>query len=185
MTYQQSKDFDNNLDKAIDNTESKVSGEDPNELTLEEQATNAETLKHIRRVQQLLNGVIKEIIDRGEKHDLSKLEKPEVEIFTKFTPKLAKSEYGSEEYDNNKKAMGAAIEHHYEHNRHHPEHHENGIDDMNLVDLIEMICDWKAATERHKTGDINNSIKVNKDRFKIDDQLTKILQNSIPLVQND
>jgi len=46
--------------------------------------------------------------------------------------------------------MKPAIEHHYKNNRHHPEHFNNGIDEMNLVDLIELLCDWKAASERNK-----------------------------------
>jgi hypothetical protein len=37
--------------------------------------------------------------------------------------------------------MAPALKHHYENNRHHPEHFKNNIDDMNLIDLIEMLCD--------------------------------------------
>ena len=45
-----------------------------------------------------------------------------------------------------------AIDHHYANNRHHPEHWPNGINDMTLMDLIEMLADWKAATARNKNG---------------------------------
>jgi hypothetical protein len=54
-----------------------------------------------------------------------------------------------------------------------------GIDGMDLVDILEMLCDWKAATLRHKSGDIMESLKINKERFKISDQLYKILVNTI------
>jgi hypothetical protein len=49
---------------------------------------------------------------------------------------------------------------------------------MTLLDLIEMLCDWKAASERHNDGDIMRSIIVNKERFAISDQLTGILERT-------
>lgn len=149
-----------------------------NKLTLEEQATNAETWKHIHRVHQLLNECIVNILSRTEKHDQSKLESPEVELFTEYTPKLSGTTYGSAEYKKYTDAMDVAIQHHYANNRHHPQYHKNGIEDMNLLDLIEMICDWKAASERHNDGNINKSIEINADRFKMSPQLTKILENT-------
>ena len=49
---------------------------------------------------------------------------------------------------------------------------------MNLLDIIEMYCDWIAAGERHKDGSIAKSIEVNKDRFKLTPQLVSILCNT-------
>lgn len=49
---------------------------------------------------------------------------------------------------------------------------------MSLLDLIEMLCDWKAAGERHADGSMERSLRLNKDRFKIGDQLQSILQNT-------
>lgn len=46
-----------------------------NDLTLEEQATNYATMRHIERVRNLLNVVVVELIKRGEKHDQSKCRK--------------------------------------------------------------------------------------------------------------
>src|SRR5262245_35896998 len=121
-------------------------------MTLEEQATNAATRQHIATVQSLLHRVVKELLDRADAHDQSKLATPEVELFTEFTPKLATSTYGSPEYEGFRKAMGPALAHHYAKNRHHPEHFKNGVNDMSLIDVIEMFCDWKAATMRHNDG---------------------------------
>lgn len=56
---------------------------------------------------------------------------------------------------------------------------ENGINDMDLVDLMEMICDWKAASKRHNDGNILKSLELNKDRFHIDAQLYSILKNTV------
>ena len=147
-------------------------------LTLEEQACNFETTKHIRLVQSFIHEMIKELIDRADEHDQSKLESPEVEIFTEFTPKLAACTYGSEEYNSFRKAMKPALDHHYANNSHHPEHHKNGIDDMTLLDLVEMFCDWRAASKRHNDGNINKSIEINGGRFNMSPQLIKIFENT-------
>lgn len=53
---------------------------------------------------------------------------------------------------------------------------------MNLIDLLEMIADWKASTLRHADGNIFHSIEVNKGRFNLSDQLVKILVNTVPLL---
>lgn len=147
-------------------------------LTLEQQATNFATMRHIERVRNLLNLFVKDLLRRAEEHDQSKLESPEVEMFTEFTPKLATSTYGSPEYEGFRKAMGEALSHHYANNPHHPEHHKNGIDDMTLLDIIEMLADWKAASERHNDGNILKSIEKNADRFKMSPQLVRIMENT-------
>jgi hypothetical protein len=49
---------------------------------------------------------------------------------------------------------------------------------MDLIDLLEMFCDWKAASERHANGNIYKSIKINKQRFNISDQLEQIFINT-------
>lgn len=74
--------------------------------------------------------------------------------------------------------MKPALNHHYATYRHHPEHFQNGINDMNLIDIVEMIADWKAASERQKDGNLLVSIEKNAKRFHIDDQLKQILINT-------
>jgi len=147
-------------------------------LTIEQRATNNETFRHIERLRNLLNICVRDLLSRGELHDQTKLESPEVEIFTEYTPKLAKCTYGSKEYNSYLKEIGQILEHHYASNRHHPEHFKNGIEDMNLLDIVEMLCDWKAASERHDNGNIRKSIEINGDRFKLSPQLIKILENT-------
>ena len=149
-----------------------------NDLTIEEQATNAQTMQHIRLVGRLLHMVAMELLCRADAHDQSKLERPEVELFTEYTAKLASSTYGSPEYEAFRKAMGPALAHHYANNDHHPEHFKNGIDDMNLVQLIEMFCDWKASSTRHNDGNIRKSIEHNANRFGMPPQLVRILENT-------
>ena len=143
-----------------------------------------ETIKHIETVRKYLNICMVELIKRGDEHDELKLKSPESEIFIEYTSKLAESEYGSEEYKKNLEQMKKALDHHYENYRHHPEHFENGINDMNLIDLIEMFCDWKAATLRHENGNILKSIEINSKRFKYDEQLKQIFINTAKLFEN-
>jgi hypothetical protein len=137
-----------------------------------------ETLRHIMNVQNFINIITNLISKRGVAHDSSKLNSPEVEVFTEYTPKLEQSTYNSDEYKQFLKEMSPALKHHYSNNRHHPEYFKNGIDDMNLIDIVEMLCDWKAASLRHGDGDLMRSIEINQKRFNISDQLKSILINT-------
>ncbi len=139
----------------------------------------ADVLEHKENVWKNLIRIIKELDTRGAIHDYSKLEEPEKDIYDEFTPKLKGLTYGSDEYKECLKQMGIAIQHHYENNRHHPEYFKNGVNGMNLLDLIEMLSDWKAATMRHADGDIRRSLEINKERFHLSEQLQEILLNTI------
>ena len=141
-----------------------------------------ETQKHIEMVRKYIRFMIDRIEMRGVKHDASKLETPEVELFTQYTPKLASTTYGSEEYQSYLHGLKPALDHHYASNRHHPEHFVNGVNDMNLIDIIEMFCDWKASTLRMNDGNLLKSIDVNTDRFHIDDQLKQIFVNTARMI---
>lgn len=152
-------------------------------LTLEEQATNFATSTHIHEVRNNLNIIIKNLLDRGRDHDKSKLVDPEVEAFTRVTSRLSKLTYGSQEFNDCKKEIGDALIHHYSNNRHHPEHFKKGIDDMNIVDIVEMFCDWAASCKRHDDGNLHKSLEINADRFKMSPQLVKILENSVFLFE--
>ena len=142
-------------------------------------------LKHKQLVDDNIEKFIKQLKERAKKHDDSKLEQPEFDNFLLYIPMLQKIKYGSKEYKETLEKMKPFLKHHYEKNRHHPEHFENGIDDMNLVDIVEMFCDWKAAIKKHKDGNIKYSICVNSDRFKMSDQLRKIFMNTIDVLENN
>lgn len=152
-------------------------------LSKDEQATNYVTILHIHRVAELLHQCIKELLDRASNHDKSKLESPELEYFTKFTERLSSLTYGSDEYKQALRDLKPALDHHYANNSHHPEFYKNGINDMNLLDLIEMLCDWKAASERHNDGNIRKSIEINGNRFGMSPQLVKIFENTVDMLQ--
>jgi hypothetical protein len=177
---------------------------------MNENEVKFETEKHISNVSAMIDKIIVMLMERSINHDKSKLEEPEFSTFMIYTEKLKDSIYGSDEYNQSLKEMKPALDHHYANNRHHPEHYtkyvcnecskeyiklqakcdqcghlqlqaESDISQMNIVDLIEMICDWKAATLRSADGNLKKSIEINSNRFKINNQLKQILLNSVDL----
>lgn len=148
---------------------------------MEPQDSTLDTQTHIARVGELLAAASGMLIDRATVHDKSKLEEPEKSAFDRLKAlSLSGMDYGSPEYRACLKAEKPAIEHHYKANSHHPEFWPNGIEGMSLLDVLEMLCDWRAATERMKNGgDIRKSLEINTERFKISPQLASILSNTI------
>lgn len=140
--------------------------------------STVDTKNHIARVRELMSVCSSEILKRANVHDASKLEEPEKSTFDYATPRLAGSTYGSDEYKGFLAELKPALDHHYSRNSHHPEHYKNGVDGMSLLDVLEMLCDWKAAGERHNNGSIQRSLEINKDRFKVSPQLQSILENT-------
>lgn len=153
-----------------------------------------DTYQHIGRVRHYLTAAVENLLRRANEHDASKLDEPERACFDEFTPKLGETAYGSEEYEACRVAMGEALEHHYAANPHHPEHYPDGVAGMSLLDLVEMLCDWKAASERHNRppapaapdraaapkydSNLARSIEINQERFGYSDELRAILLNT-------
>lgn len=137
-----------------------------------------ETKKHIETVKEYCKNFALELIVRSMNHDKSKLGDIEKPLFDEYTPKLKNSTYGSEEYKKFLEELKPALNHHYENNSHHPEHYSNGIQGMDLFDLVEMFFDWKAASKRHEDGNLLKSIDINKERFNMSDDLVAIFKNT-------
>lgn len=137
-----------------------------------------DTLEHIHKVQQALSMMRGQLWGRASLHDQSKLQEPEKSLFDKYTPLLKETTYGSEQYKQYLREMGAALQHHYAVNSHHPEHHDNGVWGMDLLDLVEMFCDWYAASQRHADGSLEKSIPINAERFELAPQLVDIFENT-------
>lgn len=138
-----------------------------------------ETHQHIDRVRYFMRSIVEKLAVRSHQHDKSKLEEPERSRFAEVTPRLRATTYGTEAYYELLDELGEALDHHYAHNSHHPEHYEQGIRGMDLVDLVEMFCDWMAAVERHDDGDIFESIRHNAKRFDLPEELVDIFINTI------
>lgn len=143
-----------------------------------------DTWEHIHTVQGLMAQVTADLAERAHVHDQSKLVSPEVEVFDRVTPKLHGLTYGSDEYKASLAEMGEGLAHHYANNRHHPEHwvtddpYPPPYQSMNLLDVIEMLADWKAATTRHADGDLGRSIEINANRFGMSDEFAGLLRRT-------
>ena len=137
-----------------------------------------DTLDHIGKVQDRLDQILIRLTNRGLAHDASKLVEPEKSGFD-AAPPIFSIEYESEEYKASRRMLKTALDHHYAVNSHHPEHYENGINGMSLLDIVEMLSDWKAGGERTKQGSMAQSLEINIQRFKIEPQLAAILANTV------
>ena len=136
-----------------------------------------DTINHIAKVQFNLSAVIANLAERSTVHNRSKFEEPELSGYESLQKSLQGVRYGTPDY---RAALGAhegVIMHHYAANRHHPEHWQMGVTDMSLLDIIEMLADWKAANDRNG-GDFGHSIQVSVSRFNISEQLHAILINT-------
>jgi hypothetical protein len=137
-----------------------------------------ETREHIAQVARRLHQVCIELRERGIRHDMSKLGREEKPVFDVVTPKLKGLVYGTDEYRASLKDLGPALTHHYRENTHHPEHFPNGVFGMDLLDVLEMYCDWAAASLRTKDGDVSKGLEINIQRFGITGPLADILRNT-------
>jgi hypothetical protein len=140
--------------------------------------SRADTLLHSRRVGELMTACIKDLVDRSVRHDLSKTEPPELAAFDIFTPLKGTTPYLSPEYKQHLVAMKPALDHHFKVNDHHPQHGDGTTSSMNLLSILEMLCDWKASSETQQGGDLRLSIALNRERFNMSTELTQILINT-------
>ncbi len=135
-------------------------------------------IDHKWRVAAYLRIIANDLFRRAVVHDNSKFSPEEYDIYDEVFPELQKYAYGSPELKEAYKKLGPALKHHFEANDHHPDHFAAGINEMDLVQLLEMVCDWLAASARSQTG-IYKGLEMNKERFHIDDQLFEIIKSTI------
>mgnify|MGYP006928565117 CR=1 FL=1 len=134
--------------------------------------------EHIQNIQRVAKLLVDDLTKRIEDHDKSKLSDPEKSCYDKYIPLLKTAKYGTKEYYSVRSNMQKeGLDHHYAVNRHHPEHFSHGIDDMNLVDMIEMLCDWYAASLKSDTS-FEKGFHSNCERFHISKPLEQLLWNT-------
>lgn len=134
---------------------------------------------HIKNIQRVYGDKVKPYIDkRFENHDRSKYSEPELSTYNTFIPKLREAKYGSPEYNAIRdKMFEQGLKHHFQVNRHHPEHFDGDFNRMNLIDLLEMVCDWYAASLKSDTG-FEEGLQINADKFNMSPLLVNILMNT-------
>lgn len=137
------------------------------------------THKHIARVRQLLGEFAIEMIKRGDRHDASKFEPVELEPLQRMQDLIdreGQAQFGTPQYAERTAMLGEMIVHHRANNSHHPEFYPNGVDGMDLFDLVEMFFDWKAASERGESPTMN--LVAACDKYQISSQMRSILFNT-------
>jgi hypothetical protein len=140
----------------------------------EETKTLAVIHRHITLVKDNLFTIANKLQKRARNHDLSKLRGDELLGFIQINKVARKYPYGSDEY---KAALEIdAVGLHYSRNDHHPEYFSDGVSDMNLFQLIEMVADWKAASETYGQTTFDESLRKQRKRFHLDDKQFYIIQ---------
>ena len=140
--------------------------------------SRGDTLAHIHRVRDHIGTFVAGILARGAAHDASKLSEPEKSAFDRLLPLLRGVPYGSAEFETLEASMAPALAHHYRANAHHPEHYEGaGLAGMDLFDVVEMVCDWMAAAERHPADGVR--LDLNAAKFGMEPQLAAIIANTL------
>ncbi len=137
-----------------------------------------QTMRHIETVRNYLNLLVKELLSRGEHHDQTKLESIEAVLFDEVSYELRGLTHDTDEYNASLAKLDPALKHHYANSRHHPQHFPDGIEGMTIIDVVEMLADWKASSLRQNDGNILTQLEKNKERFGITDQLMQIFRNT-------
>ena len=151
-----------------------------------QEETVKRTAKHRREVSYFIRLISNKLLARGICHDQSKDEQPELDAFTNLRQSMDGIDFGSPKYLAEINKLGPALTHHYQANRHHPEHWpDNGVADMNIVDIVEMFCDWQSAANSDPNGNIHESIRQGVIRYGLSGELASILYNTATMVSTD
>ena len=148
---------------------------------MKESTTKSSMLRiqnHISSVRRRVTLVCAALMNRAITHDNSKYSEKELNAHISMADEMDGIKYGTDAYYAIKRKYESLSAEHFANNRHHPEHHPNGIDDMNLVDVIEMLCDWLTGSENTGTP-VERSLEINEERYNVSPQLMKLLRNTI------
>ena len=140
-------------------------------------STSSYTLEHISRVKSKMEFFASVLAARGANHDNSKLTEPEHSGWLAMD-REPRYPYGSKEYYDKMHRYKEVLEHHYSVNSHHPEHFKDPSLQMDLVDLIEMLCDWFSYSDNISWLEGYNSINSQCARFGLNDTIRHLLLNT-------
>ena len=142
-----------------------------------------DTLRHSSEVAENLEEMASLLRRRGIAHDRSKLTAFEFDAFVSTRPKFKLANWNTPEYKECTDAIRPAINAHYAANSHHVEHYANGVNDMTLMDICEMLADWQAAGRRSPNGkSLPETLDAAFEKYGIDSQLGAIIKNTISIL---
>lgn len=118
---------------------------------------------HRVMVSHYMHKVIKDLTIRARNHDKSTDDFTEFELINKYTNEI-NDNIDDEEIKHTERPLSAI---HYKYNDHHPEHFDNDFDDMNLIQLLEFVCDIVAKIDVRT----NNNENIDENIKKVHDLL--------------
>ena len=138
---------------------------------------------HKTAVEISMNKLAKRIRIRGSRHDNSAMSGLEHAIGSMYSKHKLPTHWISDPttLGNYPKDIQSAIKSHYENNDHHPEHFENGMYDMNIIQLTEMICDVFETLRENgvSQSDVHHHIEHMCNNYNIAEPLSSIIKNTI------
>lgn len=136
------------------------------------------TLEHISHVRTYLFKILSLIQQRAADHDQSMLLEEEKSALDGFVPALADSVNGSPEHQKAVAGLLPAMQLHFQKNSHHIEHYGK-LNGMDLVDLIEWLCDQKAAALKDSDGDMSKRLLYFYQKYDFPVPLMDMINNTI------
>lgn len=150
-------------------------------MSNEESETERYVKQHICNVRKYLSYFSRIVYNRGVEHDQSKLMEPELSLWKKMDeePRYPYSIDPNSEYQKKLERHKTVFELHWRNNRHHPEHFHGWYTEMDLVDLIEFMCDNISYKQNLTFEECERLIKDQCARYNFPDILQNILLNTL------
>ena len=133
---------------------------------------------HINRVQKWIGKFSSILFIRGVNHDKSKLCEPELSLWKKMDEE-PRYPYGTLKYKEKLNRYKEVFQHHYMHNKHHPEHWSGYYSEMDLMDVIEMLCDWLGYKEDITLKEAETLVNQQCERYGFNDTFRHLLYNTL------
>jgi hypothetical protein len=143
-----------------------------------QKSTDEYIREHRNRVQEKLLKIVRELYNRAEAHDKSKLEDPEYTGWRQMD-KEPRYKYGTPEYFAKMRKYQWVFDEHYKKNRHHPEYWQGFFHEMDLVDFLEMIIDWCSYKEDIHAEEMIEIVTENCERFHFPPLLKDLAINTL------
>lgn len=140
----------------------------------EETKTLLTILRHQVLVRTYLLRLAHRLEERALTHDLSKFQLDEFAGFVKINQIARERPLDSPEYKASTQAEAVRL--HWSRNSHHPEFYPGGISEMSLLDLVEMVIDWWAASETYNQTTLAESLPIQRERFKMTKEQYRLIQ---------
>jgi len=141
-------------------------------------AHHIRVFKHRAILGRFMLRVCLRLLKRAWRHDLSKYNPRECHDLVLARHKYAGVIPSSPEYIKSLELVTSSLDYHFQANSHHPEHFmliDNqffglgaSVEGMPLLDVIEMLCDWKANSVSRSPGESFASIiRIQKEKYNI------------------